>query len=150
MRGIDREAAAEVIEILNHSEDEIINKIPEKFRKFLVDNADNQYSVNIDFNNKNWDDTIKKETKVMLALIYRDYIVTKEEREKMLKDEKEELDKEERELHERYNPDNLFKKKESKSDENSIELNNMQLIEIKEEIWLKKIWKKIKSFFVKK
>ena len=36
MKDIDRQAVAEVIEILNHSESEITNKIPEKFMQFLA------------------------------------------------------------------------------------------------------------------
>lgn len=150
MKEIDRQAVAEVIEILNHSESKITNKIPEKFMQFLYDNSDNEFKVNIDFNNEHWDDTIKQNTKSILALIYRDYIISKEERDKLLKEEKERLDKEEHELREKYNPDNLFKKKNNivqEKDTNSIE--NMQLIEIKEDQWFKRIWKKIISFFIK-
>ena len=151
MKEIDRQAVAEVIEILNHSESEITNKIPEKFMQFLHTNSDNEFKVNIDFDNEHWDDAIKQDTKAILALIYRDYIVSKEERNKLLKEEQERLDKEEQELRERYNPDNLFEKKTDmveEKDTNSI--NNMQLVEIKEDQWFKRIWKKIISFFGKK
>lgn len=151
MKEIDRQAVAEVIEILNHSESEITNKIPKKFMEFLHSNSDNEFKVNIDFNNEHWDDTIKQDTKAILALIYRDYIVSKDDRYKLLKEEQERLNKEEQELWEKYNPDNLFKKKTNtveEKDTNSI--NNMQLVEIKEDQWVKKIWKKIISFFGKK
>ncbi len=151
MKEIDKQAIAEVIEILNHSESEITSKIPEKFMQFLHDNSDNEYKVNIDFNNENWDDTIKQDTKAILALIYRDYIVSKEERDKLLQEEQERLDKEEQELREKYNPDNLFKKKNDVVEEKDINsINNMQLVVIKEDNWFKRIWKKIISFFGKK
>ncbi len=151
MKEIDKQAIAEVIEILNHSESEITSKIPEKFIQFLHDNSDNEYKVNIDFNNENWDDTIKQDTKAILALIYRDYIVSKEERDKLLQEEQERLDKEEQELREKYNPDNLFKKKNDAVEEKDINsINNMQLVVIKEDNWFKRIWKKIISFFGKK
>lgn len=155
MKEIDRQAIAEVIEILNHSESEITNKIPEKFMQFLYNNSDTEFKVNIDFNDEHWDDTIKQDTRVILALIYRDYIVSKEERDELLKEEYERLDKEEHELREKYNPDNLFKKntniteKQPKEQDNSYD-NNMQLIEVKGEQWFKKIWKKIISFFGRK
>ncbi len=145
MKEIDRQTVAEVIEILNHSESEILNKIPKKFMEFLYNNSDNEFNVNIDFNNENWDDTIKQDTKAILALIYRDYLISKDERDKLLKEEQDRLNKEEYELREKYNPDNLFKEKTDvvKKDNNSI--NNTQLIEIKEEQWFKRIWKKIKE-----
>lgn len=155
MKEIDKQAVAEVLEILSNSEKEITNKIPENFMRFLKENADKEYKVNIDFNNEHWDDTIKKETKVILALIYRDYLVSEEEKIRLLKEEKERLDKEEQELHEKYNPDNLFKNnvtttKKENIEEKQEELNNMKMIEVKEDSWFKKIWKKIISMFGKK
>ena len=106
MKEIDKQAVAEVIEILNHSDSEITNKIPEKFMQFLQNNSDTEFKINIDFNDEHWDDKIKPDTRAILALIYRDYIVSKEERDKLLKEEQERLDKEEQELREKYNPDN--------------------------------------------
>lgn len=150
MKEIDKQAIAEVVEILKHSENKITNKIPEKFMQFLYNNSDNNFKVNIDFNNEHWDDTIKHDTKLLLALIYRDYIVSKEERDELLKQEQDRINKEEQELREKYNPDNLFKKQNvGIEDKNTNTISNMQLIEIKEEQWFKKIWKKIISFFGK-
>ena len=154
MKEIDRQALAEVLEILNNSEKEITDKISEKFMRFLQENADKEYKVNIDFSNEHWDDTIKKETKVILALIYRDYLVPEEEKIRLLKEEKERLDKEEKELREKYNPDNLFKNNVTTTKEEVEEIkeesNNMQMIEVKEDSWFMKIWKKIVSMFGKK
>lgn len=151
MKEINKQAVSEVIEILNHSESKITNKIPEKFMQFLYNNSDSEYKVDINFNNENWDDTIKQDTKVILALIYRDYIVSKEEREKLLKEEQKRLDEEEKELYGKYNTDNLFKKSNKITEKVETDnINNMQLIEIKEEQWFKKIWKKIISLFGKK
>lgn len=150
MKEIDKQAVTEVVEILKHSESKITDKIPEKFMQFLYNNSDDNFKVNIDFNNENWDDTIKQDTKLLLALIYRDYIVSKEERAQLLKEEEDRIDKEEQQLREKYSPDNLFKKKTDVTDEKDTNsINNMQLIEIKEEQWFKRIWKKIISFFGK-
>lgn len=155
MKEIDRQAVAEVLEILNNSEKEITDKISDKFMRFLQENADKEYKVNIDFSNEHWDDTIKQETKSILALIYRDYLVPEEEKIRLLKEEKERLDKEEQELREKYNPDNLFKNnvtttKKEEIEEIKEESNNMQMIEVKEDSWFMKIWKKIVSMFGKK
>lgn len=149
MKNIDRQAVAEVIEILNHSKSEIKNKIPKSFMQFLYNNSDNEFKVNIDFNNEHWDDTIKHDTKIILALIYRDYIVTKEEREKLLKEEQKQIDEEKQELQKKYNTDNIFKKKTCFVKEPSNLINN-KLIEVKNETWFQKIWKKIISFLGKK
>ena len=66
----------------------------------------------------------------------------------ILEEEQKQINKQQQELYEKYNPDNIFKKKvDDTQDKGST--NNMQLIEIKEEIWFKKIWKKIISFFGK-
>ena len=152
MSQIDRQALAEALEILKHSEEKITNKIPKKFIKFLNENADSEYKVNINFLNNNWDESIKQDTKAILALIYRDYIVSEEEKQKLLLQEKDRRKKEEKELREKYNPDNIFKKDNniSKNQETTQQNNNMQLIEIKKETWYMKIWNKIKSFFGKK
>ena len=150
MKEIDRQAVAEVLEILNHSEKEITDKISDKFMRFLQNNADTEYEVNIDFSNEHWDETIKEETKAILALIYREYVVSKEERIRLIKEAQERLDKEEQELREKYNPDNIFKNNVTTTkQEEKEESINMQLVEVKEEQWYIKIWKKIKSFFGK-
>ncbi|MBQ9658580.1 MAG: hypothetical protein IJV31_07425 [Clostridia bacterium] len=150
MKQIDKQAVSEVIEILKHSEQQIMDKIPRKFIDFLNENTDKEYKAKINFNDEKWDESIKEDTKAILALIYRDYIVSKEERNKLLEEEQKQINKQQQELYEKYNPDNIFKKKvdtSQKKDKESI--NNMQLIEIKEEIWFKKIWKKIISFLGK-
>ena len=86
----DKRAFSQVIEILNHSDKNIVERIPKQFINFLFENMDTEYNVNIDFSNKNWEETILEETKVVLALIYRDYIVSSEERAKLLAEEKKE------------------------------------------------------------
>lgn len=48
-----------------------------------------------------------------------------------------------RELEEKYNPDNLFKKKEEKQETN----NELSMIEYKEQTFIQKVLSKIKNFF---
>ena len=82
-------ALKEVYVILENSEEKIKRKIPENFKLFVSKNMDKEYIPNISFNNEIWEDTIMEETQQILAIIYRDYLVTKEEREKLLKEESE-------------------------------------------------------------
>ena len=140
-----KEAFAEVLEILKNSDENIINKIPKKFINFLDENKDKNYIVKIDFSNENWEDYTKQETQAILALIYRDYIVSPEQREKLLSEENEELIKAEKQLREKYNPDNIFEKHNKPQEEHQ---NNVSITEYKDPIF-KRIINIIKRFFHK-
>ena len=111
MEEFNKRAISEVIEILNHTDKEIVEKIPQKFINFLFENADNDYKPNINFYDDDWKNSVQDDTQAILALIYRDYIVSDDERKELLKEEQEDKLKREKELQEKYNPDNLFKKK---------------------------------------
>ena len=82
-----------------------------------------------------------------MALIYRDYIVSKEERTRLLAEEKEEQNRIENELREKYNPDDLFKKhiEDKNVTENDIQ-SEVTLVEYKESIF-KRFINKIKDIF---
>lgn len=147
MENFNKKAVSEVIEILNHTDKKIIEKIPQKFIDFLFENADKDYIPNIDFYDENWENSIQEDTQAILALLYRDYIVSEDEKMKLLKEEQEEKLKIENELREKYNPDNIFKKKNI---EENIQINNVQLIEIKETSWFKRALDKILKFFGRK
>lgn len=147
MESFNKKAVSEVIEILNHTDKEIVEKIPQKFIDFLFENEDKDYIPNIDFYDENWEKSIQEDTQAILALLYRDYIVSEEEKIKLLKEEQEEKIKLENELREKYNPDNIFKKKNI---EENIQINNVQLVEIKETSWFKRVLDTILKFFGRK
>lgn len=140
MQEINKRAFNEIVEILNYTDKDIVKKIPLNFRKFLFENRDKSYNPNINFNDAKWEDSVLDDTKALMGLIYRDYIVTKEERKKLLLEE-------EQELKEKYNPDNLFKNnKEKQCIEKNISNQNIAMLEYKEPL-LKKIINKIKNLF---
>lgn len=139
-------ALKEVYVILENSESNIKEKIPENFKNFIVKNMDNEYNPHIDFNNQNWENNILEETQQILAIIYRDYLVSKEEREILLKEESEEEKRIEKELREKYNSDNIFKKKEKNVEEKD---EGIILIKTEKITWYKKIINKIISLFKK-
>ena len=116
------EAFTEVLEVIEHSTKEIKEKIPKKFIDFLNEYKDENYVVEIDFSKENWEEDIKEETQAILALIYRDYIVSKEKRQILLKEEKEANDEE--------------------------LTNTIAIVEYKESIFVR-LFKKIKSIFIK-
>ena len=100
MEKFNTKAVSEVIEILKHTDKKIVEKIPQKLIDFLFENEDKDYRPNIDFNDENWEKNIEEDTQAILALLYRDYIVSEEEKEKLIKEEKEESQKQEAELRE--------------------------------------------------
>lgn len=140
-----KQALTEVLEILKYTDSTTVKKIPNKFITFLNENCDKNYKCNINFANDNWEDTLKEETQYLIALIYRDYIVSAEERKDLLIEEKREREKQEIKLREKYNPDNLFKSKHYEIPDKFTE--NTQLIEIQQYSWYKRLYRKILAIF---
>lgn len=141
----NKKAFSEIIEILKHTDQQIVEKIPNSFIKFLFENRDKEYTAGINFSNENWDDTILEDTKAILALIYRDYFVSDEERKELLLEEKRAQEKQEMEIREKYNPDNLFKNNNSEIPNEFTE--QTQLIEIQQYPWYKRLYQKILAIF---
>lgn len=134
-------AFKEIYIILNRSSKEELNKIPKSFIEFIESNMDMEYNPQIDFN-ENFEKSVLEETLILLALIYRDYLISKEEREVLIQNEKKQL----KEQEESYSVENLFKKRKQESEECSINI-EQQLTVIKEEKWYMKILNKILSIF---
>lgn len=137
-------ACSEAITVIDKSSEEIQKKISQKFIDFLRKNADTEYNIDIDFHNGNIEEKLSIDAMAILGLIYRDYIVSADERKKLLEEEQEEKLRQEKELREKYNPDDIFKKKTREKNE---VINEVQLIEVKETSWFKRTINKILSFF---
>ena len=143
MLHITKEAFSEVYDIIYNFE--INNKIPKNFIELIDNNRDKQYKVNIDYTKSINDQELQKGTRVILALIYRDYLCSIEERECLIKQDKEILEKIEKEKREKYNYDNLFKNKETPRIKEEV----VAMVEYKQSNFILKILNKIKSFFNK-
>lgn len=145
MDTVYREAFAEVLKVLNYADKNLTIKIPSRFIDFLEENKDPNYIVKIDFTNDNWENTIKEETQAILALIYRDYIVSPEKRKELIAEETNVQQRIENEIKEKYNPDNIFSKsKQEEIIEDSIVNNEVAMMKYKESIF-KKIVNKFKN-----
>lgn len=140
----DTKAYREVYEILKYIPKEESEKVPNGFKKFLEENMDRNYDYEVehieDFENQE----MLHKTRVILAILYRDYWASQEEKEEILLRDKKQIIEEEEEKRQKYNPDNIFKQ-DKKVDSNYIE-EQMQLIEYKENIF-KKILNKLKEWF---
>ncbi len=139
-----RKSLCEVAEVLENSEENIQQKIPKKLKDFIYNNRISNYNPRIDFSKEDWEEDLSEDAKSIIALIYRDCLVSKEERKKLLEIEKNEL-------YEKYNPDNIFKNN-NESEKINEEMNSTDSISLtsqEEQIWYKKIIKKILSFLKK-
>lgn len=145
-----RLAFAETYDIIKHSDISIQNKISPKFMSLLMSAKDNSYRVNIDYE-KSLDEQIQHETKVVLGIIYRDYLCTPEKRQELIRNENELLERIEKEKNEKYSVDNLFKNRQNQSNIQQQEPIQSQgqneIIEYKKEKWYEKIVKFFRSLF---
>ena len=67
-------AAKEFNCILENSSNEVVEKIPKKFRNFLKSIEDKDYIFNYDKTKKLNDQNLKSETRDIIAMVYRKYI----------------------------------------------------------------------------
>lgn len=112
---ITNSVCSEVYDIIQHMQKELFDKIPKNFIELMKQNRDENCIVNIDYSRKINNQELQKGTKVVLSLIYRDYLCTEEQRKQIIKKDEEELRSIREELREKYNPDNLFKNKVNKN-----------------------------------
>lgn len=133
---ITKEAYSEVYAILNLMTWNLINKIPEK----IWENIDNKRDKDkvIEINNIEEYQASEQANK-LLAVLYKDYFATDEEKEVIQAKEKILEQKEQEELYQKYNPDNLFKNKVSKVE--TVD-NSVAMVAYKESIFTK-----IKNWF---
>ena len=78
----------EVYDIICHMDEKLKSKIPKRFIKIIKENRNLNYSVNIDYNQNisNWN--IIYDTKVMLSVIYRDFLVDDKKRCELKKNDR--------------------------------------------------------------
>ena len=146
------EAAVEVLDILDNTNKSDVAKIPTSFIKFLVDNASEDYRVNLDHSKLISEMNLKEKTKEILGVIYINWWCDKKDKENYTKQIKELEIKRQEEIREKYNPNKIFENKVQEYT-NATKVDTVQneavaMIEYKESIF-KKIWNKILNFFNK-
>ena len=148
------EASAEMNEILKYMPKEEVEKIPSKLREFFKEISSKDYVTNINPNIPLDKQQIKEKTKDIIALIYRNYWCSEEERKELDQKLIENDKKFEEELREKYNPDNIFKnnvtttkKEESEVKEAKIE---QSLVPQETGKWYQRFLDMVKRWFKKK
>lgn len=142
--------AAEAIAILENTDTLLLAKVPTKLIESLQEKADELgRRVNIDYSKDFASQEISEQAKDIIALIYRDYWCTPEQREEINKALEENERKHNEEIREKYNPDNIFKNEETK-EKNIVSNEEIVSLTVQEELkWYQKIFNKIKSLFSK-
>lgn len=124
-----KKAFAEVHDILKHSELEIQEKIPKKFLDMLEENEDKNYIINIDYDKDINNQELLPYTRDILAMVYTDYLCSKEEKEKFLLENEKVIEEQETQQ--------IIEKNKAMGEN----LNNTSITLIKKEKWYQKIIK---------
>lgn len=133
-------AYTEVLEIIKYFPEDEYNKIPKEKIEFYKNNKDKDYKFiinpRIDLSKQN----VSKEASAIIVTIFKDYFATEEQKKKL--EEIIELNEKKSEIirREKFNPDDLFKRKNSSEKVNENNQNNVEetaLIEYKESFFTK-------------
>ncbi|OKZ56463.1 MAG: hypothetical protein BHV99_05880 [Clostridium sp. 26_21] len=140
-------AYAEIDEILNLLENDYREKVPKKVRDFFKEEKMKDYHPEIDIEKPLIEQNLKRETMVLLAILNLNYWCENEEEKQSFLDELDKNEEEKKELEEKYNPDNLFKKEKQIK---ILKEENTSLIEYKKTNMLKRVFERIINFFKRK
>ena len=138
---------SEIVDVIEHSEEKIKEKIPANLYLFFENNRNKDFKVNVNYYDEHWENSISQDAREILALIYRDYLVSDVERQQLLNEEKAEEEKIEKELREKYNIESVFNNKTVKVNNETKE--EVQLVEYAEQKWFQKIFARILNLFNK-
>ena len=143
-----RNAYTEVYTILQDLDEEEYKKIPPEVIKAIEENRNLEYDFELDNDLELKEQTLLPQTKVILFNLYRDYLATTEQKEKIIKMQNEERAKIELKKKQMYNSV-IFPNEESRAeeerrkiDEDEIkekEENSLELVEYKPSI-INKVW----------
>ena len=140
------EAFTEVEEVLKLMPIDLVSRIPAQLRQTISENKATNYKIVI--KEPLEEQKLKKETIVILGLIYRDFLASPEEREKLQIKDSEELKKIEQQMKEQYDVENVLnnKKRYKILEENQT---SKDLTLYKEPNFLVKFFNMIKGIFNK-
>lgn len=145
MDKVYEQAFSEIDEIFKIMPIDLLIKIPVQFRRIISENKDKNYKIKIQ--EPLSENRLKKETIVILGLIYRDFLASPEEREEIKQRDFEEIKKAEKEMQQQYDMENVFKNRKIKMEENA---QSTELILYEKQGFLGRIFDLIKGLFKKK
>lgn len=138
-------AYSEVLEILKNISKEDYEKVPSEKIDLFEKNANKNYNFQYDANLTLDEQDVSKRAKAIIAILFRDYWATTEQREKILAKQNYDRIQIEKDKQKQYDVDCIFKNKEKKAE--TVE-NSVSMVEYKESIftrikkWFKQTFKK--------
>lgn len=147
-----REALVEVLEIIDHLEEDEKSKIPSEIVEFYEKNKSKTYIPNINFEEGDISKyNIKNKTREILAGIYIDYLCDDEKKksEYIKKLRNNEYNYEEKKK-KSFNQNTIFKNKQTQDLKNEQIQDTKSMIKVEKKGWFSKILNKIKKILKKK
>ena len=137
-------ALAEAFAVIMKLEFSDIDKIPDNFLNTLKNNMDQEYYATLEIDEEYIDNKLSEDTKGILGLVYRDYLVDENEKETLINNENKSEEEYQEVLREMFNSDLVFKN--NKNDEIKDEAKEeVKLIKREELKWYEKLRIKIKK-----
>ena len=149
-------AYTEVLDILKYISKEDYEKIPKSKIKVFEENSNKNYSFTYDESRTLEEQNVSEITKAIIAILFRDYWATKEQRYVIIKKQQEIKEQKQKELMAKFEQNKNISEKDLKKVNVASDLDldidyellgtNMQLYK-KEEGFFEKLVNKIKGFF---
>lgn len=139
-----RNAFTEVYEILNYLDENDYNKIPKEILDVIEKNRNLDYIYYIDEKKDFLEQEMLEETKAILFNIFRDYLATDIQKEKIFKIQKNERLRLEEEKRNKYDVNIFDNKTKIKNEKEIVE----QISLVKTEKWYVKFFNLIKNMFI--
>lgn len=141
-----RQAYAEIDTFIDLLDEYNKNKIPEKLREYFKKEKDEKYIKKINPNQSIQSQNLKEETLALIAMLNLQYWCENEDEKERLKKIYAQNEKKYQDMiQEKYDIENIFKKKEAIIENKQEQKSNMQIVEYKNSA-LKKIINKILNF----
>ncbi len=137
-------AYTEVNCLLQYLPQSYLDKLPKKLMELIRDQSDTQYNIYIDTNKSLLEQNFSDKAIALIAVLKYNYWSTDEEKQQLEKIFYENENAYQEELLEKYNPDNIFKKKKTENIDT-----NLQIVEYKENVFIQ-FFNKIKNLFRKR
>lgn len=141
-----KNAYKEVYTILNYLDEDDYDKIPPEIINAIKLNMNEEYEYEMNEEIDIFEQQMLPETKATLYNIFRDYLATPEQKEKILKMQLEDRRKIEIQKQENYKQEDLFKNRNS-----NFKVQNEQtaLVEVKKLNFFQKLLNKIKQLLIR-
>lgn len=145
-----KEALTEVSEILKLMPNTLVNKIPKDFRDIIEREKAKDYFPIIEEPIENFE--FRKETIALLGMIYRDFLCSPEEKQRLQMEERKELEEiMQKKLSQNYKENYSDKLREinstKKLEDSQNEMKSENTLPALEEKWYKKIFALVKRIF---